>query len=244
MIFLFNHHSASPGSSGEDEMSTDQLSSTVTTSFWSFYGAKDFMGYPQMANVIRNDDGGTLFSDKPSFSDVVAWMEAANVSISMVHKMILGFFRHGDNQKTTLRACCHQSSWDPFFRHGPTITLICWTKKTSSWMSGGPTKGIATPMMENLGGNHYPCAVDQQHPNKRAANGCSIWNGMPVFSLSCWNGWCYLSNATAFHCHRKCCWVNGASKMHPKSSANARRCPLWEWVNYLTFSSLVFLCSL
>lgn len=30
------------------------------------------MGYPQMANVIRNDDGGTLFSDKPSFSDVVA----------------------------------------------------------------------------------------------------------------------------------------------------------------------------
>jgi len=96
------------------------------------YGAKDFMGYPQMANVIRNDDGGTLFSDKPSFSDVVAWMEAANVSISMVHKMILGFFRHGDNQKTTLHACCRQSSWDPFFRHGPTIILICWTKKTSS----------------------------------------------------------------------------------------------------------------
>lgn len=51
----------------------------MTTSFWSFYGAKDFMGYPQMANVIRNDDGGTLFSDKPSFSDVVAWMEAANI---------------------------------------------------------------------------------------------------------------------------------------------------------------------
>ena len=202
------------------------------------------MGYPQMANVIRNDDGGTLFSDKPSFSDVVAWMEAANVSISMVHKMILGFFRHGDNQKATLHACCRQSSWDPFFRHGPTIILICWTKKTSSWMSGGPTKGIVTPMMENLRGNHYPCAVDQQHPNKRAANGCSTRNGMPVFSLSCWNGWWYLSNATAFHCHRKCCWVNGASKMHPKSSANARQCPLWEWVNYLTFSSLVFLCSL
>ena len=60
--------------------------------FLVVYGAKDFMGYPQMANVIRNDDGGTLFSDKPSFSDVVAWMEAANISISMVHKMILGFF--------------------------------------------------------------------------------------------------------------------------------------------------------
>ena len=57
------------------------------------------MGYPQMANVIRNDDGGTLFSDKPSFSDVVAWMEAANVSISMVHKMILGFFAMGTTKK-------------------------------------------------------------------------------------------------------------------------------------------------
>ena len=45
--------------------------------------------------------GGTQFSDKPSFSDLAAWMVAADVSIQMILKMILDFFRHRNKQKKT-----------------------------------------------------------------------------------------------------------------------------------------------
>ena len=48
--------------------------------------------------------GGTQFSDKPSFSDVAAWMVAADVSIQMILKMILDFFRHRNKPKKHL-AC-------------------------------------------------------------------------------------------------------------------------------------------
>ena len=64
--------------------------------------------------------GGTQFSDKPSFSDVAAWMVAADVSIQMILKMILDFLRHRNKQKNTLHAC-RQCSCDALRREATTV---------------------------------------------------------------------------------------------------------------------------